>query len=251
MKKERFLLVILSIVLNCVITEAKLTIAYINNAHDTNTLHRMSAQLRQALVDIYGEEKVREYAIEQERGKWSLHLAYIGNGPQMILSALTNNSGEEGLLKLKEALDYLAIKGDTICLASFEPYWSPGIYDFKRTLTNQTEIRLLLGNVYEEGLKMVQADIGFYFMSPDGIYGHEREKNELNATWSSIWSQKKAGINIDKEEREYCNRVFDLLMISDKEWLAQPLPPTAKVLDNFSYEYDKDAPVKIIHEVKK
>lgn len=215
MKTKGLILFLLAIVISCVTSEAKLTIAFV--CGDNHGLKRLGAQFRHALVEIYGEDKVKEFAFEHLYRKGNSHYAFFGNGSEMILTSVVSND-EDVMIKLKEAIDHLATKGDTLYIVGVDPYMKPGPIDLSDIMDYPRICKLFVGDIYKKDLKMIGVNIGFLFFTPEQVYGHESELNK-------ILKLKQTGKNFDKKkDREYCNRIFDLLMKSDRELLSQPFP---------------------------
>lgn len=244
MKSIRILLAVMAIIMSNAMAEAKLTIGFVTGGA---ALLRLEAQLRQALVELYGEDEMREYVLDHLLKKRNRYHAYFGNGSEMILTAF-GDGDDETLFKMKQAFDLLSAKGDTIYIVGYEPR-SYSWYNFAEIMQRRQNGKLLVGKVYNKDLKMIMVNVGFPFFSTRGVYGHESEVAEL-------LKLEQKGETIDKKkEREYLNRLFDLLMKSDKELLAKPLtslpitsPPI--ILDDYSYRYDDRAEIRFVHETE-
>lgn len=237
----RLMLATMAIIMSCSVVEAKLTIGYIPYGGDGV---RTEAQLRQGLVELYGEEWVRKYALENI-GHSDYVRAFIGKEYKMILIQHVSSSGDL-IFKIKEVLDYMAMKGDTIYVTGPNPY-EPLHYDDLTyiMMRNRFHIMLLVGDMLTIS-KMVNMPIGFFFLKPEQVYGHESELDD-------ILKLKPKGVKVSKKkEKEYRNRLFDLIMKSDRELLGMPIECITNkkpiIQTDYSYEYDPDGEVTVLYE---
>ena len=246
MKTIRMLLALMAILMCNAMVNAKLTMAYVQKEEKVDVNIQYVAKIRQALIEIYGEEWFKESLKEWFKNGTNLLSTYMGQDKELILQG-RKMWDENLLLKVKSAYDLLSIKGDTLyrkkisltCQSIIED--SPGGSNLLEVLEREMTNRLLVGRLYKED---VELDFEYFGILANNL-GEEYEKECKDKGHLSLIVYYK----IDPEDigDEDIDFYFESLMKADKELLKQKVTSKAFVR-KFSYEYDERAEVRYIHE---
>ena len=155
MKTIRMLLALMAILMCNAMVNAKLTMAYVQKEEKVDVNIQYVAKIRQALIEIYGEEWFKESLKEWFKNGTNLLSTYMGQDKELILQG-RKMWDENLLLKVKSAYDLLSIKGDTLyrkkisltCQSIIED--SPGGKNLLEVLEREMTNRLLVGRLYKE-----------------------------------------------------------------------------------------------------
>lgn len=240
---NRLLTIILSIVLANAMVNAKLTIAYLNGIYEDEMPLQFCAKIRQALIDTSGEEWFKRFTLELKTQKGLLMTISVGRDKNLILEA-DSSWDEESMLKFKDALDYMACRGDTLvyCYMGSASPSSTGIFDI---LDDKMPRKLIVG----EPLKCDLEYLKMYFvilplnLGDDYVKSCEendcRPLNVLKIKYDEDW---------DKFDSKDIDFFYDFIVKRDRKILSRPILSEPKYTD-FSYDYDKRAGVRYLDEI--
>lgn len=230
-------MLILYLSLTLCMVNAKLTIQIIDGKEEFNVYELYLAKVRQVLIEIHGEEWFKDYfskhlALSRKGGR-----TYFGQNGELIICAQETNDLET-LLVMKEDLDYLSTKEDTIYL--LKGYDIPrSIQDIIRVCKNVHYTRHLFINMpYNEDVRLLLMPLP---LSTDNLsteyYSACREKGcirlfMLNEDRKSEVTQKDIDLFYEytmKWDRELLDR--------EKEIKSTPIE------SGFHYQVDKEKQV--------
>lgn len=239
------LLALMAVLVSNAMVNAKLTIAYESAPNDKFDVNIQTvAKIRQAMIEIHGEDFFKDYIKRRFKAKWPLIMNYIGQDKELILQGRRLDD-EDILLNLKSAYDLLSIRGDTLyfkwVLGNPNAIGDITGADLLQALDKNATDRLLVGRLFEKG---VELNNFFYELLANSLEEeYEKECEEKGYLPYRMFGK----VNFEDIRQEDIDFFFESLMKADKELLKQKI--TSKpIISKFSYEYDERAEVRYIHE---